>query len=138
METNFENLNLVQCLAKIEHSRDRIAHALKDFKNQSCSYKVLAEFGEMERTPNGYKSIDPEAFVLRCKRLDQKLAELQIKLKNLRLQIKDMEGNELFEGTHEFSPYTVGYNLAFKGRVYRIVNVTINDSHQVVVVSENL
>ena len=36
--------------------------------NQSV-YEVLAKYGEMERTNNGFKSIDPRTISVRCKKL---------------------------------------------------------------------
>lgn len=40
-----------------------------DFRQLSCAYPVLARYGYMERTTNGFKAIDPESVRNRIKQL---------------------------------------------------------------------
>lgn len=59
----------------LEHYRGRLEHALGDSRNQSAAYETLAVFGELERTPGGYRSIDADAVTRRCRRLSASIAE---------------------------------------------------------------
>jgi hypothetical protein len=40
---------------------NRLEFALQDCRNHPTAYPILARFGYMERTANGFKSIDPDA-----------------------------------------------------------------------------
>lgn len=58
-----------RAMAALAHARSRLEHALADGRNQSSAYETLAAFGEMERTPNGYRAIDADAVIRRVRRL---------------------------------------------------------------------
>ena len=49
--------------------------ALGDSRQLSVAYPILARYGLMERTPNGFKAIDPDAVVRRCSELIDRLAD---------------------------------------------------------------
>lgn len=55
---------------------NRLEHALTDTRNYSVAYPILAKHGFMERTPDGFKAIDPEAVALRCRELISKLRSI--------------------------------------------------------------
>ena len=51
----------------------RLEHALADTRNHAVAYPILAKHGLMERTPDGFKAIDPAAVQSRCNELLAKL-----------------------------------------------------------------
>ena len=51
----------------------RLEHALEDSRNYPVAYPILVKHGFMERTPDGFRSISPEAVVSRCRELLAKL-----------------------------------------------------------------
>ena len=57
------------------HAIGRLQHALEDSRNHSAAYEILANFGEMTRTASGYRTIDPEAVIARCRRTIETLAQ---------------------------------------------------------------
>jgi len=56
------------------HAIARLQHALDDSRNHSAAYEILANFGEMTRTASGYRAIDPEAVITRCRRTIETLS----------------------------------------------------------------
>lgn len=56
------------------HAIERLEHARRDFRNLPVAYPILARFGEMEMTANGYVAIDPETVLRRIDRLIARLA----------------------------------------------------------------
>lgn len=52
---------------------DRLRHALADTRNHPAAYPILAKHGFMERTPDGFKAIDPEQVMSRCRELIARL-----------------------------------------------------------------
>ena len=52
----------------------RLNHALSDWRNRPCAYPILWLHGLMEKTPDGYKSIDPETIDRRIKELIAQLS----------------------------------------------------------------
>ena len=47
-----------------------LRHAVNgDFRAWPSAYPVLAKFGLMERTTNGFRSIDPDHLLSRCREL---------------------------------------------------------------------
>lgn len=62
--------NSEQCRSAItEHERNRLEHALSDFRNYPVAYPILAAHELLERTPNGFKSEDPETIARRIREL---------------------------------------------------------------------
>ena len=51
------------------HAIARLQHALESSRNHPSAYETLANFGEMERTDDGYRCIDPEAIENRCRKV---------------------------------------------------------------------
>lgn len=49
--------------------------ALGDSRQLSAAYPILARYGLMERTPNGFKAIDPDAVIRRGRELIDRLAD---------------------------------------------------------------
>lgn len=62
--------------AEIDFAIARLLHARKDCRNFPTAYPILARWGEMETTPNGFVMIDPEAVIRRIDRLVAKLSAL--------------------------------------------------------------
>lgn len=46
-----------------------------DFRQLPVAYPILVRHGFMERTPNGFKAIDPEAVIARSKALIARLSQ---------------------------------------------------------------
>jgi hypothetical protein len=51
------------------HAVRLLEEAIADSRKLPGAYEILAQFGELERTRNGYKCIDASALVNRCKRV---------------------------------------------------------------------
>jgi hypothetical protein len=49
--------------------------ALGDSRQLPIAYPILARYGLMDRTANGYRSIDPEVIMRRCRELIDRLAD---------------------------------------------------------------
>jgi len=47
----------------------RLRHALDDSRNLPSAYEILSDHGLMERTPNGFVSLDPQVIETRIRRL---------------------------------------------------------------------
>lgn len=62
--------------AVIDHALGRLRHARKDSRNLPTAYPILARWGEMETTANGFFAIDPETANRRIDRLIEKLSAL--------------------------------------------------------------
>lgn len=62
--------------AEIDHALNRLRHARRDSRNLPTAYPILARFGEMETTPNGFVSVDPETLNRRIDRTIERLAAL--------------------------------------------------------------
>lgn len=57
---------------QIEHDKERILHVLKSgWQALPIAYPILARHGYMERTAEGFKAIDPESVVRRCREFIQ-------------------------------------------------------------------
>lgn len=56
-----------------EFDAGRLRQALTDSRSHPIAYPILARHGYMEKTANGYKAIDPEAVISRCRELLAKL-----------------------------------------------------------------
>ena len=65
-------------LTPAEYAIGRLNHALTDPRAYPIAYPILARYGYMERTSNGYVAIDPEAIVKRCRELIGKLTSGEI------------------------------------------------------------
>jgi len=57
-----------------EFAISRLQQALTDTRAHPIAYPILARYGYMEKTANGYKAIDPETVILRCKALISQLS----------------------------------------------------------------
>jgi len=67
-----------QIVKDIEQKRidyNQLHVALGDSRQLSVAYPILARYGLMERTQNGFKAIDPDAVVRRCRELIDRLAD---------------------------------------------------------------
>lgn len=62
-----------------EFTVGRLQQALTDSRAHPIGYPILARYGYMERTANGFKAIDPDAFISRCKCLIGELESGTIK-----------------------------------------------------------
>jgi len=49
--------------------KNQLHVALSDSRQLPVAYPILAKHGLMERTENGFKSIDPEVIARRCREL---------------------------------------------------------------------
>ena len=76
-------LNGWQSLATMRRDRAHTAvrHAIRVLtdaeasRTKTAAFPIMAEFGEIERTRDGYKNIDGAALVLRLRRLTASLSE---------------------------------------------------------------
>lgn len=66
-----DKMNIEQI--KIDYNHLHVA--LGDSRQLDVAYPILAKHGLMERTANGYKAIDPEAVIRRCRELIDRLAD---------------------------------------------------------------
>ena len=76
MKTTFPNsppYSMPRDPSPAEFDIGRLNQALTDSRSHPIAYPILARHGFMEKTANGYKAIDPETVVKRCKQL---IAEL--------------------------------------------------------------
>lgn len=62
--------------AEIDHAINRLRHARLDCRNLPTAYPILARWGEIEATANGWVMIDPETANRRIDRLILKLSAL--------------------------------------------------------------
>ena len=62
--------------AEIDHALGRLRHGRADCRNLPSAYPILARFGEIETTDNGWVMIDPETAFRRIDRLIAKLSAL--------------------------------------------------------------
>lgn len=52
---------------QLKQDADRLNHILNGSAQLSVAYPILARHGFMERTANGYKCIDPDIVIRRCR-----------------------------------------------------------------------
>lgn len=57
-------------------ARRLLSEALDDSRKMPAAYETLAQFGELQRTPNGYKCTDPRTLAVRARRTLQTLDQL--------------------------------------------------------------
>ncbi len=62
---------------QIDMAVNRLRHALEDSRNFPVAYETLANMGYMQRTANGFKSIDPDQIVARCHEAIARLESLR-------------------------------------------------------------
>mgnify|MGYP003512320323 CR=1 FL=1 len=64
-----------------DHAHSAVRHAIRVLtdaeasRTKTAAFPIMAEFGETERTRDGYKNIDGAALVLRLRRLTASLSE---------------------------------------------------------------
>lgn len=72
---NSEPHTIVKDIEQKRLDYNQLHVALGDSSQLSVAYPILARYGLMERTPNGFKAIDPDAVVRRCRELIDRLAD---------------------------------------------------------------
>lgn len=58
------NMNYIE---QLKQDAERIGHIINGNANLCVAYPILARHGLMERTDNGYKSIDHQVVMRRCR-----------------------------------------------------------------------
>lgn len=60
-------------IQQARQDKERLHEVVQDWNKFSLAYPILARYGFMERTTNGYRAIDPEIIIRRSRELISKI-----------------------------------------------------------------